>query len=220
MSARAARGLQRRQLDQATIRIGVTSSFASRQQPIDSAGVERQFGSVALTGAAISRQLDSHDVAFGGQCHANRGAGRSASTTAHATRRHQRHTKCVLQRARIGSHRLDIIGYDHGATQIPVVGMVFEQRQRRTHTIAGHQGFQISIGASRQLPQLLQQTVQSVGIRSQAGEHTFVGNTRRIEERGNRCDRRDAIAECMCQPTQQIVMYREPTRRAGVAAHV
>ena len=220
MSARAARGLQRGQFDQAAVRIRVTASLASRQQPIDSAGVERQFTGIARARAAIGRQLDAHHVALGTQCEANRRARRSRTAGAYPARRHQRHAQCVLQRGGIGSHRLDIVGYDQGTAHVPVFGMMFEQRERRPHAIAGHQGFEIGFGPSRQLSQLLQQTVQAVGIQAQSGEHLFVGSTRRIEERGDGRDGRHAVAESMCQPTQQIVMYREPTLRSRGDAHV
>ena len=220
MSARAARRLQRGQFDQAAVRIRVTASLASRQQPVDSAGVDRQFTGIPRSGAAIGRQLDAHHVALGRQRDANRCARRSSTAGANPARRHQRHAQRVLQRGGIGSYRLDIVGHDQGATHVPILGMMLEQRQCRTHAVDGHQGFEIGFGPSRQLPQLLQQTVQTVGIDAQSGEHPFVGDTRRIEERGNGRDGRHAVAESMCQPTQQIVMYREPTLRSRGDAHV
>ena len=214
MSAWAARGLQGRQLNAAAVRIRVTASVASRQKPVDRARVERQFIGLALTGAAIGGHLDPHHLALGGQRHAYAGAARS-----HSAGRRQRHAQRVLQRRRLGSDWLDIVGGDHGAGHVPVVGMMLEQRQGSAHTVAGQQRFEIGVAASRQLPQLLQQPVQTVGIGTQSGEHAFVGNTRRIEERGDGGDRRHAIAERMCQPAEQIVMYREPARRPGVVAH-
>ena len=120
----------------------------------------------------------------------------------------------------IGSHRLHVVGDHHGTAHVPVFGMVLEQRQGSAHTVAGHQGLEIGVVTSRQLSQLLQQSVQTVGIHAQSGEHPLVGNTRRIDERGDGRDRRHPIAERMCQAAKQIVMYREPARRPDVAAHV
>ncbi len=198
----------------------MTASVASRQQPVDRARVERQFIGLALTGASIGRHLDPHHVAFGGERHADPRANSAAATNSNPARRRQGHAQRVLQRGWLGSYRLDIVGGDHGAAHVPVFGMMLEQRQRRADAVARHQRFDVSIAASRQLPHLLQQTVQPIGIGAQSGEHAFVGNARRIDERGDRRDRRHPIAERMCQPAKQIVMYREPTRRAGVAAHV
>ncbi len=218
--ADAARGLQGGQLDEAAVGIGVSVSVAPRQQPADRARVERQRIGVALTSAAVGGHLDAHDIAFGGERHADTRPRGAVAARCHATGCRHGHTQRVLQRQWIGSHRLHVVGDHHGTAHVPVFGMVLEQRQGSAHTVAGHQGLEIGVVTSRQLSQLLQQSVQAVGIHAQSGEHALVGNTRRIEERGDGRDRRHAIAERMCQPAKQIVMYREPARRPHVAAHV
>ncbi len=198
-------------------------SVAARQQPVERAHVEHQYVGIsvgisvgdALAGAAIAGDLDPHHVPVGIQGHAN---GSAAGT--HTARRRQRHAQRMYQRAGISANRLHVVTGHHGARHIPVLGMMLEQCQRGTHTVAGHHGFGSGITTPRQLSQLLQQSVQTVGIGAQSGEHAFVGKTRRIEQRSDSRNRRHAIAERMCQPTQQIVMYQEPSRRARVAAHV
>ena len=72
--------------------------------------------------------------------------------------------KALQQRTGISANRLHVVTSHHRVRHIPVVGMMREQRQRGTHTVAGHHGLGSDITASRQLSQLLQQSVQKVGI--------------------------------------------------------
>lgn len=220
MSTRAARCLQGGQLDAAAVRIRAAASVASCQQPVNRADVQRQFVGLALTGTAVGRQVDLHHVAFSGESHPDRRRGSTTSTNSHPTRRRQRHAQRVQQRGRLDPYGLNGIGDDDGEKHVPILRMMLEQRQRLAYTVARQQGFEIGVAASRQLPQLRQQPLQAVGIGAQAGEHALVGYTRRVDERGDRRDRRHSIAERVCQPAKQIVMYREPARRTGVAAHV
>lgn len=130
--------------------------MASRQQPVDRARVERQLVGIAFTRAAIGRNLYPHNVARGRKRHADPGAGSPTMAGSYAARRRQSDAHCVLQRRRLGAYRLDIIGHDHRAANVPILGVMVEQCQRRTYTVPRYQGFEFGLAASWQLSHLLE----------------------------------------------------------------
>ncbi len=216
--ARAARRLQGGQLDGAPVSVRCAAPVAARQQPRNRCRIDRKFVALSVTvsaavGAAIGRRVQAHDITFGGERQAY-----CRSSLSHSRRGGERHTQGVLQGGRIGSHRLHVVSRHHRAAHVTVVGVMREERQCGTHAITGHQRFEIGFGASRKLPQLTEQQLHPVGIAAQSGEHALVGQTRRIEHRRDRGNSAHTIAEIMCQPAQQIVMYREPAHTRAVAA--
>jgi hypothetical protein len=66
------------------------------------------------------------------------------------------------------------------------------------------------------LPQLLQQPLQPVSITSQSIEKAGIRHAADIQHTGRRGDRREPVADGMCQSAQQLVMYREPSFGADV----
>lgn len=177
MSARASGRLQRRQINGAAKAMRHALPVTAGQQPRDCRGIRYELVPVCgirrhTIGRSISRHVKSHHIPLRGEGHTER------RPTLSGTRRSgQRHAHGMLQRRRIGTHRLHIVSQYHGTGDVAVGRMVRKQLPRRPYAITRHERLQRGIRPPWQLSQLAKQTLQPLGVNAQSRQEHFVGNT-------------------------------------------
>jgi len=101
--------------------------------------------------------------------------------------------------------------------------MLVEQSTCGLERVAQQHGFEPGVGTTGQLPHQRQQAVEPVGITAQPLDESRVGGFVHIEHTRRGGDRRQAVADGMGKPAQQIVLNPEPplrlVRRSGVGRH-
>ena len=207
MSPRAAsRSLQRGHGHRTPGRVGGGASVAAGEQPFHGKYVVRKGNPV---GIAVSRRpvvaRREPDVIADGLELGLDGAG------PHARRGQQGHGNRMQQGPRLGAHGHDIAEGHHPQLAASQQRMLIDQALRAIQRVGEQHGLQGGITTAGQLAQLLQQPLQPVRIAPQTVEEARIGHSAGIEYTGRRDDRREPVADGMCQSAQQIVMHREPS---------
>ncbi len=125
-------------------------------------------------------------------------------------RRHQRQ----LERRRIGPGRNRIAVRHQPTGEIATVGVKRMQVERALGDIRGQERFSGLFAAARELPQQSQHAIQAITLRVQRRQRRCGAPWSGLQQRHRRQQGRQTIAERMCHAAKQIVMYRQPSRRA------
>jgi|GEM_PF-3360276 len=131
----------------------------------------------------------------------------------------QRDGQCELQRAGIGRCG-QYVAHLHDITRdVARGGVVRDERDRGVHRVSAKYRLGSVCRAVWQLTNEQQQLLQSVRFRAQRVQRSRTACSTEFEQRRDGSNRPDAIAQRMCQPTQQLVVHGEPSRGAVVFAH-
>lgn len=90
--------------------------------------------------------------------------------------------------------------------------MMLHQATRRIGRIAHQHRLDTRLLAARRHAQRLQQPLELLGIALQPAHESWVQGAAALQHASHRGHRRQTVAHRMCQATQQIVMYGEPSR--------
>ncbi len=212
MSGATTRCLEGGHADAAPRCARVGASMTRGQQPVDGGTVDGiEVISCVAPGHRIGRLCaDLHLVAGGGE--GQRDGARGAQPAGCGQ---QAHGHGMGQRRGIGQHRHDVIQRLHADSHIAQGGMMLHQATRRIGRIAHQHRFNARLLTPRQHAQRLQQPLELLGVALQPVHETWVGGADALQHAGQSGNRRQTVAHGMCQPAQQIVMYREPARDAG-----
>ena len=202
------RGRQRGERKAAPLGYGHRTPVAGRQQPAEDTRLILQ----RLIGLAIREGSVGSSVQAHGEVHtiADRLERRHQRTGAASRRRQERDTRRVHDRDGFGAHGQHI-PHDNAAD-----GAAAQQRVRlheplRTVEGIGKQhGLERSLETTRQLPQQVQHPLEALGVLPQAVEESRVGDFARVEHTGRGADRRQPVADRVCQTAQQFVLNAEP----------
>ncbi len=212
MSARATpRGLQRGHGHRTPGWVGGGVSVAAGQQPVDGDRVVRERDTVRITVGDLAHVARGEPdfVTDGFELGVDRPG-------THACGRQQRHGGGMQQGTGFradGHHVTDQPRTEFSATQ---QRMLLDQALRTIQGVGEQHGFERGVTTPGQVPQQMQQPLEPFRIGTQAVEKSCIGHFAGIQHPGRRGDRRQPVADGMCQSAEQLVMYREPSFGADV----
>lgn len=208
------RGAERGQLDRTTAVGQDRVSVSGREEPIDGLDVQRIVDTVN-SAARMEWTLD-------GKPHNVIGTADGNSNAPLVDRRPFRDAESngdgLGQRDMVTPRRLDVVGLRQLAGNAVEHSMVAVQLDRRSRCIGRHDRLGVPVIAARQQPDQVQNPFQLVGFDAQQLRRRSAGPFLRFDEVGSSGDRGHTVAERVCQPAEQFVVYGKPARRALAAA--
>ena len=187
-----------------------TAATERREQPVDRRHIV--LGECVDTrNATIVRDgtgSEEHHVG-GTRDHQLHSSGPADGTQRRAQRDDNRQREC----AGFGVGRLHVALEHELDRQLFELGMMRLYRDRLCDDVARDHGFGNGIDTPGQQTEQLQQALESFTFRAQRDGRGPEGRRLLFGQIGRRGDGTDTVAQAMCQPAQQIVMYGEPTGR-------
>ena len=215
--SRRALGRKAQDLNAASVLNRESAAVARVEEPLRGVDIKRRFAR-RLTSVDDGIGVRSHHVNTDGvRCAANVHA-RCTHTTGSSLRDIQRNDNRVLQRGGVGPRRCKVVIDNQLARDFTERRIKCVQRDRRARSIGRHDRLSFAAVATRQQSQELQEVFQLVGFDAQHVRRPLVGLMRQFDHMRDGRDRCNAVAERVCQPAEQFVMYRKPARRAVAAA--
>ncbi len=186
-------------------------AIAAGQQPVDGEHVVREWNAVRVTTDDIARMARGEPdvVSDGFQFGVDGAAPRTGG-------RQQRDRGGMQQRTGFGAHGHHVTHQYRAHIAATQQRMLLDQALRTIQRVGEEHGLERGITASWQLTQLVQQPLEPFGIDAQSFEEAGIGYFAGIQHTGRRGDRREPVADGMCQCAQQLVMYTEPSFGADV----
>lgn len=205
------RGLQRGHREGAAVDQDGSAPLARREQPLDSVRVVLE----RFIGSALVARREAHTEPYGVTDRLQRRLDRAI---AQPRGRQQRHTGSVHHRRGIGTDGHDVAvqrGRDNSPTH---ERMLLNELPSAIDRIGEQHGLEPNLRSTGQLPQLAQQPLEPLGIKTQPVEEARIGQFARIKHTGRRGNRREPVADGVCHAAQQLVMNTEPTLGPVVSA--
>ncbi len=215
--SRRSLGGEGRDLNTAAIFNRECAATARLDEPVRSVDIEYVFGANvnALDDSVRHRthDVDAHDV----RCAANVDL-RSPQCTGTPLCDSESDDNRVLQRGGIGPRRCEIVTDNQLARDITQCRVKRVQLDRRARSIGRHDWLSFATVVARQQSQKVQEVLELVGFDAQHVRRSLIGLIRQPDHLRDGRNRRNAVAQRVCQPAEQFVMYSKPARRALAAA--
>jgi len=186
-------------------------AVAAGQQPLDGANVVLERNVLRIDGGGIAGvACGEPDVVTEGFESGFDGP------TPRAGGGQQRDRGGMQQGPGLGAHGHHVPHQQRPQFAAPQQRMLLDEAPGAVHGVGEEHGLEPGVPAARQLAQLVQQSLEPFSVEAQTFQETGVGHFAGIQHTGRRGDRREPVADGMCQCAQQLVMYTEPSFGADV----
>ena len=192
------------------------TAVAHLDEPVRGLDVDSVFGANVNAIDDGTRQC-SHDVeAHDVRCAADVNL-RGAQSTCTPLRDIQSDDYRVLQRGGVGPRRCEIVIEEQLARDVTQRRVKRVQLDRRARSIGRHNWLRFAMVVTRQQSQKVQEMHEMVSFDAEYKRRPLVRLIRRVDHMRDGRNRCNAVAERVCQPAEQFVMYGKPARRALAA---